>query len=182
MSKASHLLVHTGATSALGALLTSGTVYHTHALEEYTSQNGFKWILQHRVPLSPEKISPFVPSLNFMGRVRPSCCDLRPFGKGDEEKVACVNTGGFTAPCWILAVGSAGRFGFERDVLDKTGCNVHTFDCTGSCRATLASRDRISCNSVFVSKTPEQKLGGESELSDARTATERSLQALKIDL
>ena len=155
MFAAAHLLVHTGPMSALGALVTSGTVYHTDALHEYTSQNAFKWLLPHRVPLSPEKITPYLPSLSFMGRVRPSCCHLRPFGKHDEEKIACANTAHFVDPCWILSVGSKGKFGFENDIVKNTQCYVHTFDCTGTWRVPENIAHRVTLHKLCLGDKSE---------------------------
>jgi hypothetical protein len=38
---------------------------------------------------------------------------------------------GLKAPCTILSFGSNGDFSFEKDVLAKTACHVHTFDWWG---------------------------------------------------
>ena len=132
MAHASHLLIHTGPTSALGALVNTHKVYYTPLIDDYMQNNRFRWLLNNatRIPL-PQRVHR--PELNLMGPVVPSCCKLDSFGVGDSEKVVCSNAASFqTNECWIMSVGCNGLWGFEEAIVERTGCKVHTFDCTGT--------------------------------------------------
>jgi hypothetical protein len=51
---------------------------------------------------------------------------------GDKSKVTCgVSEGQMESPCVVYSIGGNNQWGFEVDVLAKTPCEVHTFDCTG---------------------------------------------------
>lgn len=52
-------------------------------------------------------------------------CGLDDIGDGTELSV-------FQQPgCVIYSIGSNNEFGFEEDLLQRTQCEIHTFDCTG---------------------------------------------------
>jgi len=53
--------------------------------------------------------------------------------RNDLSKITCgVNEGTMQAPCLVYSIGGNNQWDFELDVLKKTPCEVHTFDCTGS--------------------------------------------------
>jgi len=66
-----------------------------------------------------------------------SCKDLQCIGgecSGDESKYACGISylSQFSAnDCVIYSIGGNGLWGFEKDLLNRTKCQIHTFDCTG---------------------------------------------------
>jgi len=50
--------------------------------------------------------------------------------RSDESKVTCgINA--LRPGCVVYSIGGNDQWGFETDVLEKTPCTVHTFDCTG---------------------------------------------------
>lgn len=68
--------------------------------------------------------------------------------RSDESKISCGIQKGLamtkestsistsmvsssSSPCIVYSIGSNNEWGFEKDVLKKTPCEVHTFDCTG---------------------------------------------------
>ena len=52
--------------------------------------------------------------------------------RNDKSKITCgVNKEVMEAPCVVYSIGSNNQWQFELDVLAKTPCEVHTFDCTG---------------------------------------------------
>ena len=67
---------------------------------------------------------------HMLGPIGPVCpTQLETYGKGDGEERAC----GLSAqrpPCVVISIGSNGEWEFEEDVVRKTRCTVHTFDCT----------------------------------------------------
>ena len=67
---------------------------------------------------------------HMLGPIGPVCpTPMERYGKGDGEKRAC----GLSAqrpPCLVISIGSNGEWEFEEDVVRKTRCTVHTFDCT----------------------------------------------------
>jgi len=48
----------------------------------------------------------------------------------DESKIACGVTA-VEAPCVVYSIGGNNKWAFEKDLLQKTPCEIHTFDCTG---------------------------------------------------
>ena len=52
--------------------------------------------------------------------------------RADVSKITCgVDEEVMEAPCVVYSVGGNNQWQFENDVLAKTPCEVHTFDCTG---------------------------------------------------
>jgi len=50
----------------------------------------------------------------------------------DASKIACgVEDNQMEAPCVVYSIGGNNRWSFEDDIIKKTPCEVHTFDCTG---------------------------------------------------
>lgn len=53
--------------------------------------------------------------------------------RNDTSKITCgVGDGTMEAPCVVYSIGGNNQWEFELDILEKTPCEVHTFDCTGS--------------------------------------------------
>lgn len=50
-------------------------------------------------------------------------------GKGDGSKWVCA-LDSLRAPCSVVSLGSGGDAKFENDILARTPCAIHTFDCT----------------------------------------------------
>ena len=48
----------------------------------------------------------------------------------DESKNIC-GLANLQEPCVIYSIGGNNQWAFERDLLQKTACDIHTFDCTG---------------------------------------------------
>lgn len=48
----------------------------------------------------------------------------------DESKIIC-GLANLREPCVIYSIGGNNQWAFERDLLQKTACDIHTFDCTG---------------------------------------------------
>ena len=65
---------------------------------------------------------------------------LRRYGNGgDGGKVLC-DLAALRPPCLIYSLGSNGDYSFEQDMLRRTRCHVHTFDCTYAGRSIDAAR------------------------------------------
>ena len=134
MTRASHLLIHAGAVSALGALVNIHNVYYTSLIDDYMQNDQIRWLVNNatRIPHLPGRAGVHYPQLNLMGPVIPNCCSFDSFGTGDDKKVVCTNAASFkTNNCWIMSVGCRGKWEFETAVVERTSCKVHTFDCTG---------------------------------------------------
>lgn len=63
-------------------------------------------------------------------------CEMTCIGgecRQDTSKQVCgVDEGTMQAPCVVYSIGGNNQWEFELDVLKRTPCEVHTFDCTGS--------------------------------------------------
>jgi hypothetical protein len=61
----------------------------------------------------------------------------------DASKQVC-GLDSLQAPCIVYSIGSNNNWSFENDVLRKTSCEVHTFDCTGDrSRFKVPSHERL---------------------------------------
>lgn len=160
MSHARHILLHVGTKSALGALVAPGTVYYSDQLKSYADQNQFKWLINDghrpRAARYPQEIS-----FRSIGPVAPSCCQFKNFGHDDGEKVVCANAHAIAKAekCWVLSIGCRGRFDFEEDVVKKTKCDVHIFDCTGTWRIPDSMKGRATLSRICIGK-PNQVASG----------------------
>lgn len=71
----------------------------------------------------------------FQAFERMGSCDQTCIGgkcEKDASKIACgVKMNKMEAPCVVYSIGGNNQWQFEEDVLQKTPCEVHTFDCTG---------------------------------------------------
>lgn len=135
-ASAAHLMLHRGPHSALSGLLSQNQVYSGKSMEKFTDRDAYQWLLTHhtRLPIRPRTEQSAL--LDAMGPVVPSCCELRAFGKGDNEKVVCTNAASFPPPadtgggrCWMLSVGCTDQLDFEVALLAHTHCVVNSFDC-----------------------------------------------------
>jgi hypothetical protein len=70
----------------------------------------------------------------------------------DTSKITCgVAEGDMEAPCVVYSVGGNNQWEFEMDVLAKTPCEVHTFDCTGPItRFTKPEHERLHFHHVCL--------------------------------
>ena len=154
VSLARHVLVHREAISALCGLIATGRVYHTEDVRGYFKQNEYKWLVVDKEALYEENVKEpdALRRLAYMGDVHASCCIFERFGKGDGEKIVCKNASGFRREaCWVVSIGCDGKWSFERSILRKTGCVVHTFDCTGTWRVPEDLKHRVTFHKLCVS-------------------------------
>lgn len=58
---------------------------------------------------------------------------VRIGGRSDGNKLICgVETMRSLKNCVIYSLGSFNNFRFEKDIIEKTGCRIHTYDCTSN--------------------------------------------------
>ena len=62
-----------------------------------------------------------------------------PRAQKDGSKVMC-SASGLEPPCIIYSLGSRNEYDFEQDMLERTSCHVHSFDCTVEGRSINPSR------------------------------------------
>ena len=68
----------------------------------------------------------------------------------DESKITC-GLSNLQPGCVVYSIGGNDQWGFELDLLKKTPCSVHTFDCTGSVsRYHPPQHDRLFFHHVCV--------------------------------
>lgn len=130
-----------------------------------------------------DSVSPWNHSrFNLLGPVGPSC-KLRIYGSGDEEKRACPFS---TTGCVILSIGSANKWDFETDIINKTKCIVHTLDCTVNADVPKHISERVFFHKIcigvsdFTSASGLQFRSWPSILSYLRI--QRSLDYVKMDI
>ena len=63
--------------------------------------------------------------------VESTCCEWQMFGDG--EKRVCQNSlgSGSGQDCHVVSIGCNGDWSYERSIVERTTCTVHTFDCAG---------------------------------------------------
>ena len=155
---ASTILVHRGMRSALAALVCLGDVYTTDELSTWTSSNEYKHrIVRHKRPFG--KFWEQEQRFNVVGGMQASCCHFSPFGSGDEEKMLCLNAIPPKQKCWVLSIGSNGKFEFEKDIVKHTHCDVHIYDCTGTWKLPREIEGRGSISKICVGKKGESAHG-----------------------
>lgn len=89
------------------------------------------------------------------------CLRALPFGaagSGDGQKYICSPDVLPKDHCVVYSLGSAGDFSFEQDVVKRTGCTVHTFDCTIS-RQSGPLGPRLEFHDLCISGSDEHNLG-----------------------
>lgn len=178
LARAANLVVHRGVDGALAALVSNSAngVLMSEAFRTFLASD----VLKHAITLRPEGIRLTAPqqALNGMGPVHESCCKFLPLGKGDSAKVLCQNPLqpvllGETKravidrfrneskertiaavqrrhACWVLSLGCGNRWSFEEDVIDRTACSVHVFDCTANFKVPSNMRDRVRWTKACV--------------------------------
>lgn len=99
------------------------------------------------------------------------CAPMLRYGEGDGGKVLC-NITALAHGCIIYSLGSKNQFGFEEEMVAKTPCELHTFDCTSSKPTDL--HPRIHFHSVCI--------GGEDSSSGETGRKYRSLQGIAREL
>ena len=87
-------------------------------------------------------------SFDLLGPVFSNVCEVSVYGKGDGSKRWC--DAGVQSPCTVFSMGSANEWGFELDVLKRTDCEIHTFDCTVKLRPpkALATSSRFHAHEL----------------------------------
>ena len=99
---------------------------------------------------------------NLLGPVAPrsalprlcGAAAVTSWGSGDEEKRVCeAKLVDASNPCLILSLGCNGRWMFEQHAANRTACDIHTFDCTGSWRVPQPLRHRVTLHKLCVGPT-----------------------------
>uniref|UniRef100_A0A6U3RC29 Methyltransferase domain-containing protein n=1 Tax=Ditylum brightwellii TaxID=49249 RepID=A0A6U3RC29_9STRA len=112
----------------------------------------------------------------------------------DISKVVCGGTA-IKAPCVVYSIGGNNQWEFELDLLKKTPCEIHTFDCTGEReRFQKPDNDRLHFHHVCLGtanapapKTPpigKNDIGGEFWTLEKmqKTLNHTQIDLLKIDI
>lgn len=154
LSTASNLFVHGGATGALAALSNgNGKIRLSYDMARYLRNNIFKWMVQ---PIDEYDESNILlkgvkETFSAMGAVRSTCCNFEPFGKGDDEKIVCKNARDIESEtCWVLSLGCNNKWGFEEEIVARTTCHVHVFDCTGNFSVPEPIKHRVTFHRICL--------------------------------
>lgn len=98
----------------------------------------------------------------------------------DTSKIACGAVSKLEDPCVVYSVGGNNEWQFEMDVLDKTPCEVHTFDCTGDIeRFVVPENPRLHFHHICLGTENKKTETGEFWTMEKMTDT---LNHTKIDL
>jgi len=98
----------------------------------------------------------------------------------DTSKITCGAASALEAPCVVYSVGGNNQWQFEMDVLAKTPCEVHTFDCTGDIeRFQVPENPRLHFHHICLGTENKETELGEFWTLDKMTKT---LNHTKIDL
>jgi len=75
----------------------------------------------------------------------------------DESKIACgTSYDTLTEGCIVYSIGGNNKWTFELDILQRTPCEVHTFDCTGPItRFTKPTDPRIHFHHICLGSEPK---------------------------
>lgn len=161
LSSASNLFAHGGPTGALAALSNgNGLVRPSYDLKQYISNNIFKWMVRpyDNYDRSNVLVKGVKETFESMGPVKPTCCNFEPFGRGDEEKVVCRNARAFDEPnCWVLSLGCNDKWGFEEEIVARTSCYVHVFDCSGNFSVPEPLRERVTFHKICLDSEPRTR-------------------------
>ena len=73
----------------------------------------------------------------------------------DKSKIACgISNLGRLDSCIVYSVGGNNQWEFELDILEKTNCKVHTFDCSGPAqRFVKPENDRLHFHHICLGAT-----------------------------
>lgn len=119
-------------------------------------------------------------------------CDFNCIGgecREDTSKFACgidtdTQENTLEAPCVVYSIGGDNNWNFEMDVLAKTPCEVHTFDCTGDIsRFQVPSNPRLHFHHICLGTQNEMKETGEFWTLDKITETfnHKQIDLFKMD-
>lgn len=86
----------------------------------------------------------------------------------DQSKIVC-GLEAVRSPCVVYSIGGNNQWNFELDVLEKTPCEVHTFDCTGPLERFHVPKNRrlhfhhvcLGTSDLAAPKNPRQEIHGE---------------------
>ena len=102
---------------------------------------------------------------DLLGPVGPRCASpLEKFGNRDDEKRACGLSKHLSQPCVIVSVGNNNMWHFEADAANRTGCDVHVFDCTvsASTQPPLELRRRVFFHHLCIANRTFDDAAGRS--------------------
>ena len=106
-------------------------------------------------------------------------CIGGPCGR-DTSKIACGAAVELEEKCIVYSIGGNNEWQFELDVLEKTPCEVHTFDCTGDIeRFQVPENDRLHFHHICLGTENKVTETGEFWTLDKMTKT---FKHEKIDL
>lgn len=103
----------------------------------------------------------------------------------DLSKIACGTRDNLKGSCVVYSIGGNNWWSFELDVLEKTSCEVHTFDCTGDIsRFQVPKNPRLHFHHVCLGTENKVTEVGEFWTLDKMTQTlkHKKIDLLKIDI
>lgn len=103
----------------------------------------------------------------FPFEVMTSCNDLQCIGgecSDDLSKFICGMDGlSRLDSCLIYAIGSNNEWDFEEDLLERTNCQIHSFDCTGKRdRFNVPEHDNITFHHICLGAQKLKGIGNEN--------------------
>lgn len=114
----------------------------------------------------------------FPFEVMATCEDVQCVGGAcseDASKYACglsrLGGGGGGEECVVYSIGGNNKWQFEEDLLNRTNCHIHTFDCTGpKSRFTLPhdENNRLSFHHICLGAKRMKGIGNDSPRCDGR--------------
>lgn len=132
-----------------------------HTMKFYDDEARWQWYL------------PFAPIVSC-----PPGCPLTTYGDGDGVKKLCATPDLQLETCVVYSLGSNNDYSFERDILDRTRCSVHTFDCTITGRSIQPLRHFFHPVCIGVGESGKYR-----SLTDIRQhLNHTSLNVLKADI
>lgn len=102
----------------------------------------------------------------FPFEVMAECTDLSCVGgpcSSDDSKFVCgVSSLSRLDDCVIYSIGGNNEWQFEMDLLERTNCEVHTFDCTGKIeRFQVPRHDRMKFHHICVGARRAEGIGND---------------------
>lgn len=103
----------------------------------------------------------------------------------DVSKTACGVKDTLEEPCVVYSIGGNNQWEFELDVLAKTPCEVHTFDCTGNItRFQVPENPRLHFHHICLGTENKENDTGEfwtlNKMTD--TLNHKQIDLLKVDI
>lgn len=136
-----------GALAALISTSPSGVYIDSRSI--LMSVNEFRHLINRR-PQPYQKKLPLTQTLDGLYDVKETCCNFTEYGKGDGAKVLCENAFLDKNKCWVLSIGCSNRWDFEVDVVSRSKCSVHVFDCTGSFIVPEELQGRVTIDHICI--------------------------------